>query len=67
MTAWHYKVDYAERPIGLHPSQVQEQIIRSLNRNGEEGWELVDVLSHEITQTKYVDWYIYKRPMAIKK
>jgi hypothetical protein len=64
MTIWEYKIDFGPGSLGVRP--YAEQILKHLNERGEEGWELVTVLSFD-PQFGKADCYIYKRPMPMKK
>ncbi|NHJ85992.1 MAG: DUF4177 domain-containing protein [Asgard group archaeon] len=53
---WEYEIE-TERAI---TGKTKSQIMESLKKRGQDGWELVSV--HPVTMCKQTeDWYIYKR------
>ncbi|MBM2825780.1 MAG: hypothetical protein HW402_1444 [Dehalococcoidales bacterium] len=62
MTVWEYQIDRGLYTFGgrLTPEELQER----LNKRGEDGWELVSILS--MTEPRE-DWWIFKRPMPTRK
>lgn len=56
MELWEYKVD-SGASLGGRLSSVE--LLQALNRNGEEGWELVNIISSEEVL------FIYKRSIPV--
>jgi hypothetical protein len=64
MTIWEYKIEIGfPAPSGTLKS---DQLLHRLNKIGEEGWELVSIFPTQPSGSKE-DWFIFKRPMEIKK
>ncbi len=56
---WEYKVDIGIINGGKPaPGSLRQR----LKKNGDEGWELISVLSYT-SNNEREDWYIYKRPL----
>ena len=62
MTVWEYQIDRGLYIFGgrLTPKELVER----LNSRGEDGWELVSILS--MTEPRE-DWSIFKRPIPTRK
>jgi hypothetical protein len=63
MTVWEYKVETGKGLFGKTEPK-PDQVRQHLDKIGEEGWELVTMLSLTLSKE---DLWIYKRPMPMRK
>ena len=63
MTIWEYKIDVG---LAVSSKPKRDETLSTLNKCGEEGWELVALLPSQST-SDMLDWWIYKRPKSVTR
>lgn len=58
MKNWEYKIVHNSHTVGDLSNSLPENILESLNRQGEEGWELIRII--HIGENMFA--YYFKRP-----